>query len=118
MTDYIETKTEEGATILIEVEPSPKMAPGFGHKPPSGDVSGDMSQEVYRRTLDTVRLCANGLIETLQNLEATPHTASIDFAIKIDPEAGAMVAKSGSDAQFKISLSWKQPDDTDDEDED
>jgi hypothetical protein len=55
-----------------------------------------------------VRICANGIIETLQGLNSLPNTASIDFAIKIDAEAGAMIAKSLGDAHFKVSLSWKQ----------
>jgi hypothetical protein len=58
--------------------------------------------------LNTVRICANGVIQTLQNLDTLPSAASIDFAIKIDAEAGAMIAKSLGDAHFKVSLSWKQ----------
>jgi hypothetical protein len=58
--------------------------------------------------LTTVRACANGVIDTLQNLDATPSAASVVFAVRVDGEAGAMIAKSMNEAQFKISLSWKQ----------
>jgi hypothetical protein len=107
MADYIETKTKSGATIRIEVE-SGRLGAGFGHQSSTKVDSGAAGTSVYDQTLETIRACANDVIDTLQNLEAPPSAASIDFAIKIDGEAGAMIAKSGADAQFKVSLSWKQ----------
>ncbi|HEX9926262.1 MAG TPA: CU044_2847 family protein [Anaerolineae bacterium] len=107
MADYIETKTKSGATIRIEVG-SERLGAGFGHQSSTKAGSGAAGTSVYDQTLETIRVCANDVIETLQNLEAPPSAASIDFAIKIDGEAGAMIAKSGTDAQFKVSLSWKQ----------
>jgi Trypsin-co-occurring domain 1 len=107
MADYIETKTKSGATIRIEVE-SGRLGTGFGHQVSSRAGSGAAGTSAYDQTLETIRACANDVVDTLQNLEAPPSAASIDFAIKIDGEAGALIAKSGADAQFKVSLSWKQ----------
>ena len=108
MAEYIETQTKDGATIKIEVESTSKVAAGFTRPASPANVSHDGVKDVYDQTLDTVRICANGVIETLQNLDTLPSAASIDFAIKIDAEAGAMIAKSLGDAHFKVSLSWKQ----------
>ena len=109
MADYIETKTRDGATIRIEVESTTKTAPGFGGRPAAPtDVSTEAAADIFDQTLTTIRACANGVVETWQNLEATPSAASIDFSIKVDADAGVMVARSREDAQFKISLSWKQ----------
>ena len=110
MTQYIETFTDDGTAIRIEVEADAKMGGvGFARQASPDDVSSASTKDAYDQTLKTIRGCANGVIDTIQNLDALPSTASIDFAIKIDPEAGAMIAKSGADAQFKVSLSWKQP---------
>jgi hypothetical protein len=108
MIDYIETQAKDGTPIRIEVESTQKAGTGFGRQSSSADVSGDFAQDAYNQVLSTIRACANGVIDTLQNLDASPSAASIDFAIKIDAEAGAMVAKSMGDAQIKVSLSWKQ----------
>jgi len=109
MTHYIETQAKDGSVIRIEVEDTSKAGVGFTSKPaPATDVSGDTAKDVYNQTLKTIQACANGVVETIQNLEALPSAASIDFAIKIDGEAGALIAKSREDAQFKVSLSWKQ----------
>jgi hypothetical protein len=48
-------------------------------------------------------------------MAALPSSASIDFSIKIHPEAGAMIAKSRDEGQFRVALSWKQPDSEKDE---
>ena len=106
MIDYIETKTSDGTPIRIEVETSSKSGAGFARSSPAAEA--EAAKDAYNQTLNTIRACANGVIETLQNLEAAPSAASINFAIKVDAEAGATVAKSVNDAQFKISLSWKQ----------
>lgn len=109
MTNYIETETKDGVTLLIEVSEDVKGAAGFGRPADSGNVTNEAAQEAYTQTLDTIRACANGVIDTLQDLEAQPSNASIEFGVKIDSKAGAMIAKSMNEGQFKISLSWKQP---------
>lgn len=108
MTDYIETKTKDGTPVRIEVEASQKTGAGFARSATAAETAEKAAKDAYNQVLGTIRSCANGVIETLQGLDAAPNSASIDFAIKVDAEAGVMVAKSMGDAQFKISLSWKQ----------
>ena len=113
MAKYIETQTQDGSTIRIEVKDTSKPTPGFTTKAASNNVSGDETKDAYRQTLQIIQSCANDIIETIQKLHTPPSSASADFAVRIDAEAGAMVATSKDDAQFRISLSWKQaePDD-------
>lgn len=108
MADYIETQTKDGATIRIEVDFASKAGAGFGQSTASDKAAKEAARNAYDDTLGTIRACADGVIDTLQNLEALPSAASINFAIKIDAEAGAMVAKSMNDGHFKVALSWKQ----------
>jgi len=108
MTQYIETFTENGSLIRIEVSDDTKPAPGFTRKAASNNVSTEAVKDAYDQTLQTIRGCANGVVETIQSLDSLPSSASIDFAIKIDAEVGAMIAKTKEDAQFRVSLSWKQ----------
>ncbi len=109
MTHYIETKTKDGSIIRIEVEDASKPSTGFARQSSPTNVSGEAAEDAYEQTLQTIKGCANGVIDTLQNLETLPSAASIDFAIKIDAEVGSMIAKSRDDGQFRVSLSWKQP---------
>ena len=53
----------------------------------------------------TIKLAADSVLKTLDDLDERPDTARVDFAIKFDAESNAMLASS-SDAQLKVSLSW------------
>ena len=112
MTHYIETHAKDGSVIRIEVEDTSKAGVGFSRQSAQAtNVSNDGAKDAYNQTLKTIQICANGVVDTIQNLEALPSAASIDFAIKIDAEAGALIAKSRDEGQFKVSLSWKQESD-------
>ena len=108
MTQYIETKTRDGATLRIEVEDINRPTPGFTRSSTSTNVSSEALDDAYDQLLSTIKGCAAGVVETIEGLEPSPSAAAIDFAIKIDAEAGTMIARSREDAQFRISLNWKQ----------
>lgn len=116
MANYIETKTQNGFSLLIEVTEDSRGSAGFARSTETGDVSSEAAREAYGQTLATIRACANGVIDTLQGLEDQPSNASLEFGIKIDAKAGAMIAKSLGEGQFKVSLSWRQPEPEKDKD--
>ena len=109
MTHYIETKTKSGNVIRIEVEDTSKPSPGFTRSVPPTNVSGETAESAYGDLLQTIEGCAAGVVDSIQSLDAPPSSASVDFAIKIDGEVGVMIARSREDSQFRVSLSWKQP---------
>ncbi|MCB0190332.1 MAG: hypothetical protein KDJ65_00155 [Anaerolineae bacterium] len=115
MVHYIETLTKNGQSIRIEVDDTGRTGAGFARQSPSSDISSDATKDAYNQMLDTIRGCADGVIDVLQSLETQPQSASVVFDIKVDAEAGAMIAKSRESGHFHISLSWKQPDSEDKE---
>jgi hypothetical protein len=114
MTHFIETETKDGKILRIEVEDTSKPTTGFTRTKPT-NVSTEAVVDAYTQVLDAIAGVATGVLETVQNLDATPSSAAIDFAIKINSEVGAMVAKSREDGQFRVSLTWKQPSPEDDD---
>lgn len=109
MIHYIETQAKDGATLRIEVADTSRPTPGFTHSATSPtNVSNTDSANAFDQLLQTVRGCANGVVDTLQNMAETPSSAAVDFSIKVDAEAGVLVSKSRDEGQFKIALSWKQ----------
>lgn len=108
MIHYIESYTENGSPIRIEVEDTSKPAAGFTRHTSPSDLSSDAVKDAYDQTLNVIKSCANGIIDTIQNLSAPPSAAAVEFSVKIDAEVGAMIAKARDEGQFKVSLSWKQ----------
>lgn len=109
MVHFIETQTKEGQTIRIEVEDTAKTGAGFTRQSSPADLSSDAVKDAYEQTLSTIRGFADGVVATIQGMEAMPNSASVEFAIKVDAETGPMIAKSRESGQFRVSLSWKQP---------
>lgn len=115
MIHYIETKTTDGATMRIEVADTSRPTPGFTRSATSPtNVSGADNADAFDQLLQTIRGCANGVVDTLQTMAQTPSAASVDFSVKVDAEAGALVSKTRDEGQFKISLSWKQAEESSD----
>lgn len=110
MVHYVETQTKNGQTIRIEVDEAARLGAGFARQSPSPDVSNEVNQDAYNQMLTAIRSCADGVMDTLQDMESLPSTAAVEFAVKVDAEAGAMISKSRETGQFRVSLSWKQPD--------
>lgn len=109
MTHYIETPTKSGGILKIEVEDTSKPSTGFARSTQPTNVSSEAAKSAYDDLLQAIQSCAAGVVETIQNMPASPSSASVDFAIKVDGEVGVMIARSREDAQFRVSLSWKQP---------
>lgn len=107
MADYIETTTKSGAKLLIEVAAEVRGSTGFGRQ--TSTENSDQVSDAYTQMLAAIEACASGVIETIEGLPTQPSAASIDFGVKIDGKAGAMIAKSLGEGQVKVSLSWKQP---------
>lgn len=101
--NYIESIVGDDGKILIEVREATSGV-GFGAQPT--EKARDKTRDAFNHALNTIQLAASSVLETLNTLPEKPDTAKIDFAIKFDSEARAMIAHSSNDAQLRVSLSW------------
>lgn len=104
MADYLETIVSDGGSILIEVETYARGT-GFG-KMTEGE-RARKAEAAFGQALDTIRLAATSVIKTLGDVPERPDDVRVEFGIKFDAEAGAMLAR-GPDAQLKVSLAWRR----------
>jgi hypothetical protein len=102
MTHYIESIVGDEGQILIEVE-DPSGRVGFGAQATEDE---EKPGNAFNQALNVIQLAASSVLVTLETLDERPSTARIDFAIKFDSNARAMLAKSGSEAQLRVSLGW------------
>ena len=101
---YIESVVGDEGSILIEVGDS-GGAVGFGaaiEKTKAQAEGGD----AFEQALKAIHLAADSVLNTLNSLSERPDTARIDFSIKFDAEARAMIASSVNDGQLRVSLGW------------
>jgi Trypsin-co-occurring domain 1 len=55
-------------------------------------------------TLASVRPAADAVIRTFQPL--APHELIVEFGLRLDAEAGAVIAKTGLAGHFTITMKW------------
>src|SRR5438445_13012565 len=57
--------------------------------------------------LARVRPAADSLMNTLQGLAIVPEEATVEFGIKLSGTVGAVIASTGVEANFIVTLKWQ-----------
>lgn len=133
MKRLVEFPTEDGGSILVEVEDTPRSGQGFGSHgslpstsgSPSGTTlrgfgsgrssettSPDMFERArisYEHALDRIQSAAETIITKMRDLSETPDEVSVEFGIKLSADIGAFLASTSAEAQFILRLTWKRP---------
>jgi hypothetical protein len=55
-----------------------------------------------------VRSAAEGILHQLRSLAQPPDEVAVEFGVKMNAQAGAIIAKASSEANFKINVTWKK----------
>jgi hypothetical protein len=97
---------EGDETILVEVE-MPEEEYGETEVSRPGEVVRKAS-ETFQKAISTVKPVAETIINELSNLSKRPQEVDVEFSLKMSAEAKAIVASIGGEANFKVTLKWKQ----------
>jgi hypothetical protein len=95
---------DQGGPILLE----------FPIRPGVEQVSLDPAQILEKSAMavdsvmTTINSMARRVIATVNDVAEPPAEVSVEFSIKVDAEAGAIIAKAGSEASFQVRLTWRR----------
>ena len=93
--------------MLVEFAPQPGVR-GIGRL--SAADLAKRSAEVVEAAMGTIKAMAQR-VGALHNEMPNEFTRiEIDFGIKLDAEAGALLAKAGGEASLNVTLTWERPD--------
>jgi hypothetical protein len=70
----------------------------------------EQSQRAVNGAMGTIRLMANRTIATLDTMANKPSQVEVEFAIKLDAKAGALLASAGAEGSLKVKLVWNNKD--------
>ncbi|WP_158884670.1 CU044_2847 family protein [Amycolatopsis anabasis] len=106
MTEFVRFALEEGGSVLVEVEEEPGLAR-------ASRASGVVRQASasFERALHEVRSAATAALAQFR--EMGPDEVELKFGVKLDAQAGAVIAKTGLQGQFEIKLKWLAAESTD-----
>ncbi|MGC8960458.1 MAG: CU044_2847 family protein [Chloroflexia bacterium] len=106
MKRLVEFPLEEGGTILVEVE----SEEGTGMFPAARGERGipERARDTFEAAWEKVRPAAAAIVGKLRTLHDPPDKVEVTFGLKMDAEAGAILASAGVEANFKVTLTWRR----------
>jgi hypothetical protein len=97
----------DGGTVLVEVDAAPPVrAQMRGAFDPREVV--EKAKLSFEQALDKIRPAATAIIAKLRGIGDAPDEVSVSFGIKLNAEAGAVIAAAGVEANYNITLVWKK----------
>ena len=97
----------DDSSILVEIE-SVESDQGIARAARRSDSLIKDSGRKFDEVVDVVRPTAEVLLAKVRSLSSAPSETSVEFGLKLTLNAGAVIASSGAEGHFKITLTWKQ----------
>jgi hypothetical protein len=101
MSRLLEVPVQEGGSILIEVDESPNGPALRGR----GRAAAP-STEVLEDILAGLGPATRAVLAQLRALADAPHEIEVEFGVKISAEASVIIARAGTEANFRVALKW------------
>jgi hypothetical protein len=91
-------------TIYIEVDES-----DTGRLMPASRVDQAITKvhTTFEDAMDKVKPAASVIIEKIRSLHDAPYEVEVQFGIKLTADCGAVVASAGLEANYSVTLKWK-----------
>ena len=69
------------------------------------------SQKAIDHAMSTIQNMASKVVAAIKELPKSelPDKVEVEFGLKLDAEAGAMIAKAGAEASIVVTLAWERP---------
>ncbi len=105
MKHLIEFPLADGGSIFVEVEDL-KQERGAVEVARPGEAVAKAAL-TFEDAFDKIKPAAGSLIEKIRSLSDAPDEVEVEFGLKLDAEVGAIIATTGLEANYKITLRWK-----------
>ncbi len=101
MTEFARFELKDGGTVVVEVDDEP----GVSRVGRPGRVLRE-AKASFETALEDVRTAASAALDQFRSMPRQPDEVEIKFGVKLDAEAGAVIAKTGIQGHFEVKLKW------------
>ena len=101
-TELVEFELPGGGTVVAEVD----VAPGVSRVSRDGVLA--KATGTFEDALTRVRDAAATALAQFQDMARQPDSVEMTFGVKLDAQAGAVIAKTGVQGHFEVKLTWSQ----------
>ncbi len=95
---------DESVPILVDFAP----APGVVRTALSSTDLAAQSEKALNAAMNTIHGMARRVSATINALSERPTKVEVEFGLKLDAQAGALVAQARTEAGFNVTLTWER----------
>ncbi|MGR4878325.1 CU044_2847 family protein [Streptomyces sp. LARHCF249] len=94
----------EADRVVVEVPPG---SSGIVRAARPGEIAGTAARSLAE-SFDQVRAAAAVLLDRMTTMPSPPNTVEVELGVKINAEAGAIIAKTAAEGNFTVRLIWER----------
>ncbi|MFE7528962.1 CU044_2847 family protein [Kitasatospora sp. NPDC057542] len=98
--------SDAAGQVVLEVDTA---GSGIVRAARPGEIVGTATRTLTE-SFDQVRGAAAALLDRLTTLPSPPSSVEVELGVKINAEAGAVIAKTAAEGNFVIKLTWQRTD--------
>jgi hypothetical protein len=102
-TELVQFTLSDGSSVLVEVD---DHEPGIQRASRIDDLI-IQAKHSLDTALDQIRTMATVTLTKLADLPRQPDTLEVAFGVRLNAEAGAVIAKTEAEGHLKVKLAWK-----------
>jgi NTP-dependent ternary system trypsin peptidase co-occuring protein len=107
MSQLVEFPLEGGGSVWVEAEEPAAAAPAVRGRRGAVEELTQAGQS-FEQTLGGLAPVLGGLIERMRSAAALTEV-QVEFGVKLSADANLIVARSGGEANFRLTARWAQP---------
>jgi Trypsin-co-occurring domain 1 len=104
VTYLVEVPLRSGDVIAVEVD---DQDAGIVRAARPGEVIATATSS-FEAALERLQPMAQTLVDKLGNLAERPDEMGIEFGMKLNVDAGLVIARTSGEANFKVTLQWRR----------
>ncbi len=106
MKRLIEFNLDDDSTIIVEVNEFHSHG-GTIRASKSGEII-EKAEQTFGQAIERIKPVADCIIKNLRDISRQPNEIGVEFGFKLNAKAGIVIASMDTEANFKVTLSWKR----------
>jgi hypothetical protein len=102
VTELVRFELAGGGSVIAEMDGSP----GVSRAGRQGVL--ETARGTLEGALTDVRDAAAAALDQFRGMAQKPHEVEITFGVKLDAQAGAIIARTGMQGHFEVKVKWVQ----------
>ena len=94
--------TDSGRDLVVEID---DREPGYRPAKKPGAIIAD-AKEQFEKSLADINAAAQSALDILRGGRLRPDEVEIEFGVRLNAEAGAVIAKSSVEGHLVVKLTW------------